>query len=223
MVAKLRSHLSYANVMATIAVFIALGGGAYAALKLPRNSVGPAQIKANAISSSKVKPRSLLASDFRRGQLPRGQRGPVGAQGPQGALGPQGAQGPRGVTGPTGADGTDGTNGTNGTTGPTGAAGVVGTVIVRRVNVALTAGSPGPEASGFAQCQPGEKIIGGAANVSASPESELLVDRPSTDNVGSGGYPADGAAFPFWKGTARNLNNTGTTELRIFALCAPAP
>ena len=32
-------HLSYANVMATIALFIALGGGAYALTTLPRNSV----------------------------------------------------------------------------------------------------------------------------------------------------------------------------------------
>ena len=30
----LRRHLSYANVMATIAVFIALGGSSYAALKI---------------------------------------------------------------------------------------------------------------------------------------------------------------------------------------------
>jgi hypothetical protein len=102
MAAKLRSHFSYANVMATIAVFIALGGGAYAALKLPRNSVGSAQIKANAVSSSKVKPRSLLASDFRAGQLPRGA---------------QGARGPQGLPGTNGTNGTNGTSGTNGEPG----------------------------------------------------------------------------------------------------------
>src|SRR4051794_13795005 len=37
-VSKIRSALTYANVMATVAVFLALGGGAYAALKLPKNS-----------------------------------------------------------------------------------------------------------------------------------------------------------------------------------------
>src|SRR5438132_7945776 len=36
---RIRQHLSYANVMATLAVFLALGGGAYAAFHLPRNSV----------------------------------------------------------------------------------------------------------------------------------------------------------------------------------------
>jgi hypothetical protein len=46
---RIRSRLSYANVMATIAVFIALGGGAYA-VGLKRNSVGPKQLKPNAVT-----------------------------------------------------------------------------------------------------------------------------------------------------------------------------
>lgn len=37
---RIRGKLTYANVMATIAVFIALGGASYAAIKLPKNSVG---------------------------------------------------------------------------------------------------------------------------------------------------------------------------------------
>jgi hypothetical protein len=47
--ADVRKQLTYANVMATIAVFIALGGGAYA-LSLPKNSVGPRQLKTNAVT-----------------------------------------------------------------------------------------------------------------------------------------------------------------------------
>jgi hypothetical protein len=45
MVRQLRSKLTYANVMATIAVFLALGGGAYAAFHLPKNSVRSRNIK----------------------------------------------------------------------------------------------------------------------------------------------------------------------------------
>jgi len=37
--------------MATVAVFIALGGGAYAAVTLPKNSIGAKQIKKNAVGS----------------------------------------------------------------------------------------------------------------------------------------------------------------------------
>lgn len=45
---RIRERLSYANVMATIAVFLALGGGAYA-LSLGRNSVGSPQLKPGAV------------------------------------------------------------------------------------------------------------------------------------------------------------------------------
>jgi hypothetical protein len=48
------TRLSYANVMATIAVFIALGGGAYAAFKLPQNSVGTKQLKDRAVTKEKL-------------------------------------------------------------------------------------------------------------------------------------------------------------------------
>jgi len=81
-----------------VALFIALSGTAYAAT-LPRNSVGRAQLKKNAVTSAKVKASSLLASDFRPGQLPSGPAGPAGATGPRGPEGPRGEAGPRGDTG----------------------------------------------------------------------------------------------------------------------------
>jgi hypothetical protein len=48
---KIREKLTYANVMATIAVFLVLGGGAYA-LSLGRNSVGTKQLKPGAVRLS---------------------------------------------------------------------------------------------------------------------------------------------------------------------------
>jgi hypothetical protein len=68
---KLRSRLTYANAMSTVAVFVALGGGAYA-VSVPRNSVGTTQLKANAVTGAKVKNRSLVLSDFKRGQVTLG-------------------------------------------------------------------------------------------------------------------------------------------------------
>src|SRR3954469_12652924 len=91
---KLTSRLTYANVMSTIAVFLAVGGGAYAAVTLPRNSVGNKQLKAGAVSSAKVRDGSLRARDFATGQLPLGARGAQGAQGPQGVPGAAGPPGP---------------------------------------------------------------------------------------------------------------------------------
>ena len=86
-----RGRLTFANLTALLALFVALGGTSYAALQLPRNSVGAKQIKKNSVTSPKVKPGSLLTSDFKPSQRAR-LRGPRG---------PQGAQGDRGVPGPT--------------------------------------------------------------------------------------------------------------------------
>jgi hypothetical protein len=47
-------HLSYANVVATLALFIALGGASYAARSLPQNSVGTSQLKLGAVEPSRL-------------------------------------------------------------------------------------------------------------------------------------------------------------------------
>jgi hypothetical protein len=89
---RIRRSFSYANVMATMAVFLALGGGAYAAIKLPKNSVGTKQIRKNAVVSSKVKNGSLLSKDFKAGQLPQGLKGDPGAKGDPGPKGDPGSR-----------------------------------------------------------------------------------------------------------------------------------
>ena len=91
-------------VVAAIALLVALGGTSIAAVAVavPRNSVGTLQLRDNSVVSSKVKNGSLLARDFRSGQLPRGRRGVQGPGGPAGPAGPAGAAGPTGATGPAG-------------------------------------------------------------------------------------------------------------------------
>ena len=66
---RLRLRLTYANVMATIAVFIALGGASYAALKLPKNSVGAKQIKKEAVTAAKVKKGTLTGTQINASTL----------------------------------------------------------------------------------------------------------------------------------------------------------
>ena len=75
--------------VALLALFVALGGTSYAAVKLPRNSVGTVQIKNKAVTRTKIARKTLASL---RG--PRGAQGPAGAQGPGGAQGPAGARGP---------------------------------------------------------------------------------------------------------------------------------
>jgi hypothetical protein len=99
---RLSHRLSPALVIACLALFVALGSGAYAAIKLPKNSVGTTQLKNNAVTAAKVKDHSLLKKDFKNGQLPVGAAGAAGPAGPQGPQGPQGVQGPKGDKGDVG-------------------------------------------------------------------------------------------------------------------------
>lgn len=88
--------------VAVAALFLALGAGAYAAVKLPSNSVGAAQLKsgavtaaklrANAVTSIKVKNHSLLGVDFKAGQLPVRVARRDGTAGAQGRHRPPGGQ-----------------------------------------------------------------------------------------------------------------------------------
>jgi hypothetical protein len=67
---RLRNRLTYANVIATIALFVALGGASYAATKLAKNSVGTRQLKKAAVTGAKVKSGSLPGSVLQAGTLP---------------------------------------------------------------------------------------------------------------------------------------------------------
>jgi hypothetical protein len=94
-----------------LALFVALGGTSYAAVQLPRNSVGTKQLKNGAVTASKVKDGSLRSEDFKAGQLPRGAPGPKGDSGPIGATGATGPGGPQGQPGVDGAPGEPGFDG----------------------------------------------------------------------------------------------------------------
>jgi hypothetical protein len=60
-------HLTYANVMATISVFLVLGGGAYAAFHLPKNSV-----RSKHIVNGQVKTPDIAADAVTRSRLRNG-------------------------------------------------------------------------------------------------------------------------------------------------------
>jgi hypothetical protein len=98
---------SPAMIVACAALVVALGGASYAAAVLPKNSVGTAQLqkkavtasklRADAVSGAKVKNATLMAADFKAGQLPAGPQGPKGDKGDAGTSGISGYQV---VTGP---------------------------------------------------------------------------------------------------------------------------
>jgi hypothetical protein len=90
MLRNVGSHLR-SNLVAYLALFVALGGTSYAAIKLPAKSVGTKQLKNRAVTPKKVAPSTIARF---RGQT--GPQGPQGVQGVQGVQGEQGAQGPPG-------------------------------------------------------------------------------------------------------------------------------
>jgi hypothetical protein len=81
---RVRSKLTYANVISTLALFLVLAGGTAFAAKemLPKNSVGSEQIKKGAVT-----PKKLSKSARAKLAGPRGPAGATGAQGPQGTPG----------------------------------------------------------------------------------------------------------------------------------------
>ena len=199
---RIRRHLSFANVVSIMALVFAMGGTGYAALKLPKNSVGGAQIKKDAVTGAKVKNSSLgpsdirngslLRDDFAAGQLPAGERGPAGPVGAAGPAGPSGAAGPIGSYGDITIQRTDGTVADNTFTGLE------------------------------ATCPAGTKLISGGASLTetSSDDIRLIISRP-----GSGSFiPGDGESTQTWRAVYRNpAGGTATGNIRAFALCAEAP
>ena len=78
-----RRKLTYANVIATLALFLALGGGAYAAVTLPPNSVGAKQLKKGAVTPPKISQATETALKGEKGE--KGDSGQPGAPGSPGA------------------------------------------------------------------------------------------------------------------------------------------
>lgn len=103
------------NIIGYVALFAAVGGTSYAAVRpkagsvtsaaLARGAVTHAKLARNSVTSVNVKPGSLTASDFKSASSvdsTTGSQGTTGAGGKQGAKGDPGPQGPAGPTGPAG-------------------------------------------------------------------------------------------------------------------------
>jgi len=157
MLDSLRRRLSYANVAATLALFVALGGTSYAALTITgknvkNSSLTGADVKNSSLKTSDIKNSSLLAQDFKPGQQLAGPEGPKGA------------------------------TGTTGATGAPGAPGGAANVITRTSSVSAPVG-----VNDFSvPCLAGEKAVGGGATgPSADPEVTVAGTFPSPATAGT--------------------------------------
>jgi hypothetical protein len=150
-----------------LALFVALGGTSYAAINLPRNSVGSKQIKRNAVSGAKVKNRSLGVSDLS----------------PSAIASLTGRKGDPGDPGAPGAPGQPGSPGSPGSPGAPGPPGVLGIGI-------LQGPTPGPFTGGFGAggsintAETADLYVIGLVNVSATATGTPGVDLPCSVHVG---------------------------------------
>jgi hypothetical protein len=150
---RFRPRLTYANVMATIAVFAALGGGAYAAVSSipgPDGVIHGCYKKKGGILRLVAAGRRCSRAENAIAFNQRGRAGRSGSTGARGLAGARGATGPRGVQG---VQGVPGAKGETGAPGP-GAAAFATTVKPGEPNATLTALANGVTVTG--RCITGE-------------------------------------------------------------------
>jgi hypothetical protein len=108
-VRALARRLTYGNVVATLALFVALGGSAAAAgglftgAQIEDGSIHGVDLANHTIGTKKLRHHSVTLRQISRATVrrlkgARGLRGPLGPQGPAGATGPTGPAGPSGAT-----------------------------------------------------------------------------------------------------------------------------
>jgi hypothetical protein len=66
-------RLTYSNVVSTLALFLVLAGGAAYAAKVGKKSVGPAQLKANAVTTAKIKANAVTTRKIKKNAVANGK------------------------------------------------------------------------------------------------------------------------------------------------------
>lgn len=157
MLSAMRRRMTYANVAATIAMFFALSGGAYAAGKY-------------LITSTKqISPKVLKSL--------KGNSGKAGAAGAAGATGPAGPTGPAGAIGATGAKGENGAPG----------ASVTSTESKAKIGPCKEGGSEFKAGSSTTYACNGEKGKEGTFGGSTLPEGKTLTGVWAASGYGAKG------------------------------------
>jgi len=194
MMKRMTDRLTFANVMSVIAVFIALGGTAYA-FQLGKNTVGSKQLKKNAVTAAKIKADAINGSKVIDGGL-------TGADLAAASIDSSKL-----------APGTIGTASlANGSVGGA----KLGIVDTHLASIALP--DNGVLQRAVASCAEGEKLIGGGVNLAAAgPDIAIQASRPSNADSST---PEDGQPFASWETSAINkAGETPATTLFAWAVC----
>ena len=200
---RIRAAFSYANVMATVAVFLALGGGAYALSGVPdRNGVFHGCVNSRTGSLRIVKAASAC---HKARTITRGGRR-VRIPGEQAIAWNQ--QGRPGVNGVNGVNGTNGTNGTNGATN----------LAVRTSTDNFASAGDGDNT---VNCNPGERAVGGGVARSGGGSTGgdvVTASYPTVQVSGGGTAPAPAGSTP--TGWNSGFHVASAAFVNYYAVCA---
>jgi len=167
-----RPRTTYANVTATLALFIALSGGAYAATILPANSVGARQLKSSAVERGKIKNQAVNSVKVRDNSL-------TGADINEAALGK--------VASAVAAD-----SATNAGRALTAAA------LDKLTYKSATATAPADSAStaATATCDAGQHVVGGGVRLDAPTDGLVDDSYPDSNNTAWTAHVANAPGAP---------------------------
>ena len=196
----MRRHLSYANVVATLALVFAMSGGALAATHYLINSTK--QINPNVLKKLK----GNAGATGRTGATgPQGLQGPPGPTNPQGVQGVQGTQGNQGVQGNQGPAGPSGNTGPQGPQGPEGSGGAVGNW------TALTLSGKVKQVSGYEEAAVRTENGGATARLRGVIEVTSEIKAGETVFTIPAGYrPQSKIEFGIGTTTASGANHVGS-------------
>lgn len=66
---QLRQRLTYANVVSTLALILVVGGATAIAARVPKHSVGPHQLKSNAVTTPKIKANAVTTRKIKKNAI----------------------------------------------------------------------------------------------------------------------------------------------------------
>jgi hypothetical protein len=187
---RLWKSLTFSNVIALLALFIALGGSVYAA----SNKIDGSQIKAKSLPGNRLMPETVAANQIKKGSIGEAQLKANSVNGkqvkPSAITAGKIANGT--ITGAQVKSGSLGATQINQTTLTGISAANIHTVQYVTTSVALNPELPGGN-SLTATCPAGMKVIGGGANTSNSKEGYVNESGPNGEHsgwlaVGYGGY-----------------------------------
>ena len=203
--------------LSLVAIFMSMGGAAYAATTLGTDAVHSRNLADGAVTGPKLADGAVSAGKLDK-QLQSAISSSKGASGSSVLRGPQGPQGVAGATGATGSAGPQGPKGDTGATGATGATGPAGS---GTTYTTATAGSGFiPQESGdvtvTASCPSGDTVVSGGYSL------DSVVTRPSGVGPSVGDIPVyeNGPVAGGWQVSVTSGENSSLDTLSVTAICA---